>query len=76
MTKSLTDWLDTIRTSHGVIIDYSLNRIQTVAAYLDLLQPNAPVITVAGTNGKGSTVHTMEAILKAADYHVGVFTSP
>ena len=46
MTKSLTDWLDTIRTSHSVIIDYSLNRIQTVAIHLDLLQPNAPVITV------------------------------
>ena len=76
MTKSLTDWLDTIRTSHSVIIDYSLNRIQTVAIHLDLLQPNAPVITVTGTNGKGSTVHTMEAILKAADYRVGVFTSP
>ena len=76
MTKSLTEWLDTIRTSHSSIIDYSLNRIQSVAAYLDLLQPNAPVITVAGTNGKGSTVHTVEAILKAADYRVGMFTSP
>ena len=73
---SLDQWLDSIRTSHASIIDYSLERITCVAKHLDILQPNIPVITVAGTNGKGSTVHTMEAILKTAHYRVGVFTSP
>lgn len=72
----LDEWLNHIRTSHDSIIDYNLERIQHVAQHLDLLQPKIPVITVTGTNGKGSTVHTIEAILKAASYHVGVFTSP
>lgn len=72
----LNEWLNTIRTSHRMIIDYSLNRIQSVAQHLKLLHPIPPVITVTGTNGKGSTVYAMEAILKVASYQVGVFTSP
>lgn len=76
MPASLNDWLATIRASHPVLIDYSLARITTVANALDLLHPKIPVITVTGTNGKGSTIYTMEALLTAAAYQVGVFTSP
>jgi dihydrofolate synthase/folylpolyglutamate synthase len=74
--RHLTHWLEYIRTLHHSIIDYSLERVHEVAARLELLHPNMPIIMVTGTNGKGSTVSAMEAILLAADYHVGSFTSP
>lgn len=52
-----------------------LDRINRVKAALNL-QFNCPVITVAGTNGKGSTCAYLEAILLAAGYRVGMHTSP
>jgi dihydrofolate synthase/folylpolyglutamate synthase len=76
LLHNLSSWLQHIRTVHTSLIDYSLERIRTVALRLDLLTPKASVIMITGTNGKGSTVSAMEAILIAADYRVGAFTSP
>jgi dihydrofolate synthase / folylpolyglutamate synthase len=72
----LAAWLLHIRSLHPQIIDYSLERIRVVAARMDLLKPSVPIILVTGTNGKGSTIAAMQAILLAAKYQVGSFTSP
>ena len=56
MKKNLEDWLRWQESLHLSEIDLGLERIGKVAAQLDLLSPKFPIITVAGTNGKGSTV--------------------
>jgi len=57
-------------------MELGLDRVASVAKRLDLLQPESRVITVAGTNGKGSTVAVLEAILHAAGFSTGAYTSP
>ena len=47
-----------------------------MAARLRLHRPSFKVVTVAGTNGKGSVVATLETLLDASDLHIGVYTSP
>lgn len=74
--RDLSDWLDTIVAMHPKAIDMGLARIQAVAEKADLSQFNIPVITIAGTNGKGSCVATLASILHAAGYRVGAYTSP
>ena len=75
--KSLDEWLHWLEnTRPETEIDLGLDRIRRVGKELDLLKPAPFVVTVAGTNGKGSTIALLEAILKAAGYKVGVFTSP
>ncbi len=77
MTKqSLGDWLCFLENLHPDAIDLGLDRVATVAAALQLLPVTVPVVTVAGTNGKGSTVAVMEAVLNSAGYRVGAYTSP
>jgi dihydrofolate synthase/folylpolyglutamate synthase len=73
---TLAEWLAWQETLHPVAIDLGLERIAAVARDLGLLAPACPVITVAGTNGKGSSVALLEAMLRAAGYRVGVYTSP
>jgi dihydrofolate synthase/folylpolyglutamate synthase len=73
---SLTQWLQRLETVHPMEIDLGLERVLTVAHTLQLLPLKQPVVTVAGTNGKGSTVAVMEALISEAGYRVGVFTSP
>jgi len=73
--KTLTDWLDHCERLHPKNIDMGLERVRTVAQRLGL-RFNCPVITVAGTNGKGSTCAMLEAILGHAGYRTGVYTSP
>lgn len=73
---NLSQWLDTIQALHPSEIDLGLQRVRAVAARLGLTRPAPLVITVAGTNGKGSTVAMLEAILSAAGYRVGTYTSP
>jgi dihydrofolate synthase/folylpolyglutamate synthase len=73
---NLSQWLDTIQALHPSEIDLGLQRIRAVAARLGLTRPAPLVITVAGTNGKGSTVVMLEAIFSAAGYRVGTYTSP
>lgn len=73
---SLQQWLEYLENIHHRPIDMGLSRVQAVAEKLQLLTPSATVITVAGTNGKGSTVRYLEQILLAAGYSVACYTSP
>ncbi|MCK6262657.1 bifunctional tetrahydrofolate synthase/dihydrofolate synthase [Vibrio sp. ZSDE26] len=75
-TSPLTMWLDYLSNIHTSAIDLGLDRVQAVAEKTDLTKPAPTVITVAGTNGKGSTCALMEAILLDAGYSVGVYSSP
>ncbi len=74
--RSLDEWLDWQTTLHAREIELGLDRIQTVAQRLHLLECPFKVITVAGTNGKGSTVAMLSTILHHAGYKVGTYTSP
>ncbi len=62
--------------AHGLAIDLGLERVREVAGVLELLRPSCPVVTVAGTNGKGSTATALAALLAACGQRVGLFTSP
>jgi dihydrofolate synthase/folylpolyglutamate synthase len=73
--KTLQQWLDWCEQLHPVAIDMGLDRVQAVASRLNL-RFDCPVITVAGTNGKGSTCAMLEAVLLQAGYRTGVYTSP
>ncbi len=74
-TASLPDWLSYLEQLHPSAIDMGLERVQDVAARLPL-SSGAVKIVVGGTNGKGSTCAMLEAILLAAGYRVGLYTSP
>lgn len=75
-TSDLSEWLDYLEKIHTSSIDLGLERVQVVAHNTNLTKPAPIVITVAGTNGKGSTCAILEAILLDAGYSVGVYTSP
>lgn len=74
--KSLDDWLAWQTTLHAREIELGLDRIHKVAKSLNLIDCPFVVITVAGTNGKGSTVALLSSILHHAGYKVGTYTSP
>ncbi|MAZ89825.1 MAG: bifunctional tetrahydrofolate synthase/dihydrofolate synthase [Cellvibrionaceae bacterium] len=74
--NTLPEWLAWQEGLHTAEIDMGLVRVQRVAERLDLLSPAAKVLTVAGTNGKGSCVATVEAICLDQNVSVGTFTSP
>jgi len=73
---TLTDWLDWQAQIHPQIIELNLSRCHAVAERLNLLKLPFPVFTVAGTNGKGSSVTLLESILRAAGYKTGKYMSP
>jgi dihydrofolate synthase/folylpolyglutamate synthase len=75
ISRTLAEWLGYIERIHPKSIQLGLDRIERVR---DVLQKSAvPVLfTLAGTNGKGSTCAILEAILLAAGYKVGLYTSP
>ncbi|RZF50836.1 bifunctional tetrahydrofolate synthase/dihydrofolate synthase [Acinetobacter halotolerans] len=73
---TLTTWLDYWSHVHVTGIDLGLERVIPVAEKLGVMQPDAKVFTVAGTNGKGSTTTTLAAILNAQGYKVGLYQSP
>lgn len=75
-TSPLAAWLDYLEHLHNKTIELGLVRVQKVAKRCGLLNPAPTVLTVAGTNGKGTTCCTLEAILMAAGYRVGVYSSP
>ena len=75
-SRTLAEWLELLENRHDEEIQLGLSRIQVVAKRLDLLHFDAKLITVAGTNGKGSTIATLEAIYVAAGYQVASYTSP
>lgn len=74
--KNLDQWLAYQQTMHKPAIDLGLKRVSEVANRLGLGRKNCPVITLAGTNGKGSCVALLESILIEAGYTVGSYTSP
>lgn len=76
MKCSLDQWLTYQLGTHPQAIAMGLERVRAVAERLQLLSLPCPVITVGGTNGKGSTVAYIEAIAQASGYRVGAFTSP
>jgi dihydrofolate synthase/folylpolyglutamate synthase len=73
--NTLSDWLAHCERLHPKNIDMGLERVRAVAERMDL-RFACPVITVAGTNGKGSTCAMLESILGEAGYRTGVYTSP
>ena len=73
---TLEDWLSWFETLHPKKIDLSLDRVTAVLERFELKPPPFKVITVGGTNGKGSCVAMLESIYWHAGYTVGAFTSP
>jgi dihydrofolate synthase/folylpolyglutamate synthase len=74
--RSLEQWLTYQSQLHPQAIDLGLERLRKVLDRLGWRQPTVPVITVAGTNGKGSVSAYCAAIMAAAGHRVGTFTSP
>lgn len=72
---TLPEWLAHAERLHPVTIDMGLERVQRVAHRMGLAL-TCPVVTVAGTNGKGSTCAMLEAIYTQSGYRTGVYTSP
>ncbi len=75
-TDSLDTWLDYWSHVHVTGIDLGLERVIPVAEKLGVINPEAKVLTVAGTNGKGSTTTTLAAFLNAQGFKVGLYQSP
>lgn len=73
--STLSEWLEWISAIHFSEIELGLGRVKAVADKLGI-RLTCPVVTVAGTNGKGSTVAGLESIYLAAGFQVGAFTSP
>lgn len=76
MSRTLAQWLDYQSRQHPKAIALGLDRVTSVWNALGAPPPAGRVITVAGTNGKGSSVAFLEHILRAAGYRVGSYTSP
>jgi dihydrofolate synthase/folylpolyglutamate synthase len=72
---NLDDWLSYCERLHPQTIDMGLERVSKVASAMDL-RFHCPVITVAGTNGKGSTCAMLESIYRQSGYKTGMYTSP
>lgn len=75
-TASLSQWLDYLEALHPTDIDLGLDRLRQVAERLDVTSLDCQVVTIAGTNGKGSTVALLDSVLRAAGYRTGCYTSP
>ena len=74
--RTLDQWLAYIERQHPATIELGLDRVREVAAWMDVGRPGTHVVSIAGTNGKGSTVAFVEAIARAAGMKVGAYTSP
>jgi dihydrofolate synthase/folylpolyglutamate synthase len=72
---NLTDWLGYIESIHPSTIDLTLERTRIVIERLNL-DVSFPILTIGGTNGKGSTCSILESIYKEAGYKVACYTSP
>lgn len=72
----LQQWLNYIQSIHHKEIELGLQRVSQVASRLNVLSFPCPVITVAGTNGKGTCVKTLDTITRQAGYRVASYTSP
>jgi dihydrofolate synthase/folylpolyglutamate synthase len=76
MPKTLAEWLDYQQRVHPRAIELGLERVREVWQRMGAPAPAPTVITIGGTNGKGSTVAFLEAMLHAAGKRVGAYTSP
>ncbi|WP_297187245.1 Mur ligase family protein [uncultured Porticoccus sp.] len=80
--RSLSEWLTLLQNRHPKEIELGLERIRLVARELGLVDvpdrrsPAKTIVTIAGTNGKGSCVAALQALLTAAGYRVACYTSP
>jgi dihydrofolate synthase / folylpolyglutamate synthase len=74
--RTLAQWLSLQESVHPKTIDMGLARVSSVARTLGVDKPSSRVITVGGTNGKGSTVAHLDALLRASGASTGMFTSP
>ncbi len=74
--SSLQEWLDWQEGLHPSAIELGLERVSEVFRRLHPVLPSIPVITVAGTNGKGSSVALLESIYQNAGYRTAAYTSP
>jgi dihydrofolate synthase / folylpolyglutamate synthase len=75
LSNTLSDWLVHLERLHPSAISLGLERVRDIKARLEL-DPEFAIVTVGGTNGKGSTCAMLEAILAAAGYRVGLYSSP
>ncbi|WP_455202447.1 bifunctional tetrahydrofolate synthase/dihydrofolate synthase [Kaarinaea lacus] len=73
---TLQEWLQWQETLHPSEIDLGLDRVRAVMQRMQLGEPSFTVISVAGTNGKGSCVAMLDAIYRSAGFKVGAYTSP
>lgn len=73
---SLQEWLDWQQALHPTTIDLGLERVRRVSGRMGLGRPAGAVFTIGGTNGKGSVVAYLDAILRQAGFTAGTFTSP
>jgi dihydrofolate synthase/folylpolyglutamate synthase len=74
--KTLAEWLDYQQQIHARGIDMGLDRVREVWQRMGVPRPAPVVVTVGGTNGKGSTVAFLEAMLRAGGMRVGAYISP
>ncbi|HTO43390.1 MAG TPA: bifunctional folylpolyglutamate synthase/dihydrofolate synthase, partial [Burkholderiales bacterium] len=74
-SSRLDEWLSYLERLHPSTIDMGLERVAAVRDRLGLT-PAFPLITVGGTNGKGSTCAMLESVLRCAGYETGLYTSP
>lgn len=73
---SLTEWLAWQERLHFTAIELGLDRCLDVAARMGLLKPDFTVVSIAGTNGKGSSAAMLDLIMSKAGYRTGRYTSP
>lgn len=76
MNRNLVQWLEYQLLTNPKEIEMGLDRLREVAQRMGLLRLPCPLITVAGTNGKGSTIAFIESIALASGLKTGVYTSP
>ena len=74
--STFPEWLELLESRHPLAIDLGLDRVAAVWERMDRPQPAARLFMVAGTNGKGSTVSYIAAMLMALGYRCGSYTSP
>lgn len=74
--NTLPQWLEWLEVTHPIKIDLGLERVAGVASDMSLLKPKATVVTIGGTNGKGSSVSLFESIFKSSGISCGSYTSP
>ena len=74
--RNLSEWLDWQAQLHYQLVDPGLERCGSVAHKMGLAKPNFTVVSIAGTNGKGSSAQLLQLILEQAGYCTGCYTSP